>query len=258
MGNLTCSVSGDEEGGTIVPTPNRVIGHVRLHFEQTLHAYALETRTQHVWDFAGDGYVHRLIRNSDDGKLVEVNDPWNTTSNERSLSPGLSDTQEEQFMHRKLESFANQYYTLLKSQLEQQRNYYEARLMELRRQHDQEACKKLSAADLILAMKQERHQLEQRCLMLERKNKKALEEVAFLKSMSESLAQNKFLLDQKIKAAQKERADAQEMIQKLLPPLESKVELLMQQLDGVIIGSDGQGQSNDRYKTTFRKVKSNK
>ena len=130
--------------------------------------------------------------------------------------------------------------------------------MELRRQHDQEACKKLSAADLILAMKQERHQLEQRCLMLERKNKKTLEEVAFLKSMSESLAQNKFLLDQKIKAAQKERADAQEMIQKLLPPLESKVALLMQQLDGVIIGSDGQGQSNDRYKTTFRKVKSNK
>jgi BRCA1-associated protein len=257
MGSLTCSVSGDDEDVTILPTPNRPIGHARLHFEQTLHAYALETRTQHVWDFAGDGYVHRLIRNSDDGKLVEVNDPGNTTSNERTLSPGLSDTQEEEFMHRKLESFANQYYTLLKSQLEQQRNYYEARLMEMRREHDQ-ACKKLSAADLILAMKQERHQLEQRCLTLERKNKKALEEVAFLKSMSESLAQNKYLMDQQIQAAQKERANAQEMIQKLLPPLESKVALLMQQLDGVIIGSEGQGQCNDRFKTTFRKVKSNK
>lgn len=254
MSSLSCSASDEDDEMILSPSPNRPNGHARMHYEQTLHAYALETRTQHVWDFAGDGYVHRLIRNSDDGKLVEVNDPWNTTSNERTLSPGLSDAQEEELMHRKLESFANQYYTLLKSQLEQQRNYYEARLREMRQEYDQK-CKKSSAADLILAMKQERHQLEQRCLTLKRKNKKASEEVAFLKSMSESLTQNKYLMDQQIHAAKVERAKAREMIQKLLPPLESKVAMLMQQLDGVVIGSE---EPTDGFKTMARKDKSHK
>ena len=36
-------------------------GHAKLHYEESLHAYALEMDTQQVWDFAGDGYVHRLI-----------------------------------------------------------------------------------------------------------------------------------------------------------------------------------------------------
>ncbi len=51
-------------------------------------------------------------------------------------------------MHRKLENFANQYYKSFKSESEQQRNYYEARLREMRQEYDQK-CKKSSAADLI-------------------------------------------------------------------------------------------------------------
>ena len=34
--------------------------------------YALELETQRVWDYVGDGYVHRLIQSKTDGKLVEV------------------------------------------------------------------------------------------------------------------------------------------------------------------------------------------
>lgn len=40
--------------------------HIRLHYEQHLHAYAMEVETRRVWDFAGDGYVHRLILNQSD------------------------------------------------------------------------------------------------------------------------------------------------------------------------------------------------
>jgi BRCA1-associated protein len=29
-----------------------------------MHLYALELETQRVWDYAGDGYVHRLIQAS--------------------------------------------------------------------------------------------------------------------------------------------------------------------------------------------------
>ena len=38
-------------------------GHAKRHYEESLHAYALEMDTQQVWDFAGDGHVHRLIVN---------------------------------------------------------------------------------------------------------------------------------------------------------------------------------------------------
>eukprot|EP00525_Craspedostauros_australis_P004953 CAMPEP_0198128672 /NCGR_PEP_ID=MMETSP1442-20131203/49896_1 /TAXON_ID= /ORGANISM="Craspedostauros australis, Strain CCMP3328" /LENGTH=83 /DNA_ID=CAMNT_0043788879 /DNA_START=1 /DNA_END=249 /DNA_ORIENTATION=- len=40
-----------------------LMSHARQHYDNTLHAYALDTETQHVWDFAGQGYVHRLLQN---------------------------------------------------------------------------------------------------------------------------------------------------------------------------------------------------
>ena len=32
----------------------------------------MELGTNHVWDYAGDNYVHRLVQNKSDGKLVHV------------------------------------------------------------------------------------------------------------------------------------------------------------------------------------------
>ncbi len=49
------------------------LGHARAHFEQcNSHNYAIELATQRVWDYAADCYVHRLVRNKNDGKLVEL------------------------------------------------------------------------------------------------------------------------------------------------------------------------------------------
>ena len=105
----------------------------------------------------GQGYVHRLIQNKEDGKIVEVNDPTNTTSQVRTLSPGLSDAQEGEVVHRKLEGYASQYYALLKSQLERQRIHYEGRLEEIRRDHRRRRGRGRSlATDHISALKQER------------------------------------------------------------------------------------------------------
>jgi len=41
--------------------------HGRRHYEASLHAYALEVDSQQVWDFAGEGFVHRLVVGSGDG-----------------------------------------------------------------------------------------------------------------------------------------------------------------------------------------------
>ncbi|KAJ3018177.1 UNVERIFIED_CONTAM: hypothetical protein HDU68_011290 [Siphonaria sp. JEL0065] len=49
--------------------------HAAAHFTSTAHLYSLELETQRVWDYAGDGYVHRLIRTGQDGKVVELSAP---------------------------------------------------------------------------------------------------------------------------------------------------------------------------------------
>ena len=226
--------------------PPILTGHAQQHYNDTLHAYALDTETQHVWDFAGQGYVHRLIQNKDDGKLVEVNDPSNTNSHERTLDPGLSDAQEGEIQHRKLEGFASQYYTVLKSQLEQQRIFYEAQLEEIRREHDRSYHhgyggsreRRSYAQDLISALKQERNQLEQRCMGLGKKYQKVTDDVAFLKNMNESLEANKEPLRKKIEEAQLQKSKAKEMTKNLLPPLEAKVAMMIAQLEQGVVTND--------------------
>jgi BRCA1-associated protein len=207
--------------------------HASQHYDETLHAYALDTETQHVWDFAGQGYVHRLLQNKEDGKLVEVSDPNNTTSQERSLTPGLSDAQEGEVVHRKLEGFASQYYTLLKSQLEQQRTFYEGRLEEVRREFALKAKHATAEkGDFIVALKQEKKQLSNRLVSIKRKTQKVTDDIGFLKNMNESLEANKGPLEQRIKEAQREQVASREMLLMHLPALEEKVTSLMLQLTG--------------------------
>jgi Zn-finger in ubiquitin-hydrolases and other protein len=49
--------------------------HARDHYTATDHCYSLEVNTGRVWDYVGDGYVHRLIQSQLDGKLVELPSP---------------------------------------------------------------------------------------------------------------------------------------------------------------------------------------
>jgi BRCA1-associated protein len=50
-------------------------GHAVLHWRDTDHCYSLELDTQRVWDYLGDGYVHRLIASKTHGHLVELSPP---------------------------------------------------------------------------------------------------------------------------------------------------------------------------------------
>ena len=45
------------------------------HWRASGHCYSLELQSQRVWDYAGDGYVHRLVQSKTGGKLVEVPSP---------------------------------------------------------------------------------------------------------------------------------------------------------------------------------------
>ncbi|CAI4064424.1 hypothetical protein SUVZ_08G0370 [Saccharomyces uvarum] len=122
--------------------------HAIKHYEETLHCFAMDIRTQRVWDYAGDNYVHRLVQNEVDGKLVEVggssNDSTNDTGNSDELQNQANDSRvkggEGSSSNKKDgELAANflrhreyhlEYVQVLISQLESQREYYELKLQE--------------------------------------------------------------------------------------------------------------------------------
>ena len=54
-------------------------GHAYGHFERTNHTYSMDVEQRCVWDYIGDNYVHRLIQNKADGKLVAVQDQGSAT-----------------------------------------------------------------------------------------------------------------------------------------------------------------------------------
>lgn len=91
-------------------------GHAKDHWKETAHSFSLELETQHVWDYAGDMWVHRLIRDKGDGKVVEL--PGRSGPNDHH--------EEEDVVPRaKLDTIGLEYTHLITSQLESQRAYYE-------------------------------------------------------------------------------------------------------------------------------------
>jgi len=122
--------------------------HAADHFRESGHCYSLELETQRVWDYVGDGYVHRLIRSHVDGKLVEVPSPslggMDPSCEEccQSSDPYMRELEEAQ-LASKLDAIAQEYNHLLASQLDSQRSYFEAQVAAAGREAEERA----SAAD---------------------------------------------------------------------------------------------------------------
>ncbi|KAK3937849.1 putative polyubiquitin protein [Diplogelasinospora grovesii] len=115
-------------------------GHAKDHWKETAHSFSLELETQYVWDYAGDMWVHRLIRDKGDGKIVELpsGTTTNTSSRRRRRRNGNTSTdqngedededeeEEEDVVPRaKLDNIGLEYTHLMTSQLESQRIYFE-------------------------------------------------------------------------------------------------------------------------------------
>ncbi|CCC67813.1 hypothetical protein NCAS_0A12550 [Naumovozyma castellii] len=112
--------------------------HAIKHYEDTSHCFAMDMRTQRVWDYAGDNYVHRLVQNEVDGKLVEIgeNTGNDTAVVEATTATGSSSTSHGKdtkdynlsanFLRNK--EYNLEYVQVLISQLESQREYFELKL----------------------------------------------------------------------------------------------------------------------------------
>ncbi|EJU03610.1 zf-UBP-domain-containing protein [Dacryopinax primogenitus] len=124
--------------------------HAAAHYQHTRHAFALEVETQRVWDYEGDVYVHRLIRNRVDGKVVELAGPGPLGSStggagaggvgagmgqeeEKEKGKGKGPGEEDALVAEKMEAMGIEYGLLLSAQLETQRTWYEEKLGEVER-----------------------------------------------------------------------------------------------------------------------------
>lgn len=82
----------------------------------------MDLSTQRVWDYATDAYVHRLVQDKADGKLMEL--PANAADTHGSTDEGDAWDQEDYVPREKLDNIGREYTHLLTSQLESQRLYF--------------------------------------------------------------------------------------------------------------------------------------
>lgn len=119
-------------------------GHAHRHFKETGHLYSLELESQRVWDYAGDGYVHRLIQSKAEFGVLDEGGPTPKAFRDGKSEKGGSAMQASGSMDRngesgsnatggqsmaevedKMEALGLEYSHLLSTQLESQRAFYE-------------------------------------------------------------------------------------------------------------------------------------
>ncbi|KAJ2919497.1 hypothetical protein MD484_g888, partial [Candolleomyces efflorescens] len=186
--------------------------HAHAHYQSTTHLYALELETQRVWDYAGDGYVHRLIQNKADGKLVELPSASSSMGATTQRDDGLGPTQADALSAEKIEAIGIEYSYLLTSQLDSQRAFYESQTNDLKEQLSDlkslvgrltldfeeerqrakaaEAKRRAQEEDSSNQIAKEKAKAEERAEKASKLAKRLNEELQAEKAMSESLMKN--------------------------------------------------------------------
>lgn len=201
--------------------------HAIQHYETTSHCFAMDLQTQRVWDYAGDNYVHRLVQNEVDGKLVEV---------QADSHSGQEISYNRITAHKDNEMAANfirnkeyhlEYVQVLISQLESQREYYE---MKMEQSQDLEAHFKTEQMHPLLQELEDLKQSFKSCRIRGEQERKDLknqldEEKLFIRGLQENLNHNvaqKKLLIEEVSSLKKENVDLKEQVQDLMFYLESQ------------------------------------
>lgn len=103
--------------------------HAKAHYLETSHCYAMDIHSQHVWDYAGDGYVHRLLQSkpmdAQEGGQGLIDMP---NGRERHENEGFRAEPGDTVPREKMESMTNEFMCLLSDQLELQRRYFAEQL----------------------------------------------------------------------------------------------------------------------------------
>ncbi|KAJ1814372.1 hypothetical protein LPJ60_006061 [Coemansia sp. RSA 2675] len=220
-----------------------VNGHAKDHFNETQHPYSMELQSQCVWDYVGDGYVHRLLQNMADRKVIalDASAPPTAPPDQAQRDHGASFIEARE----KLDAVTQEYEILLTSQLESQREHYEMQIARLIHQHTQRPShadamsqSRLSQLEQRLAAQQTVHQAEVQKIAAEREAerresaaersrleaaaakalKRAAEDARLLeeeKAMSQQLSANQDALNKQIEKLSAAVTDLQEQVRDL-------------------------------------------
>lgn len=204
----------------------RYVGlHAFKHFQETQHTYAMELGNNKVWDYVGDNYVHRLIQNKSDGKLVQVDEGGNPVHDE------------------KLDSLNLEYTYLLTNQLESQRLYFEEKIdviekvafekvhvVEDENQSLAENCRKYEHA--IETLSKEKQTLDKKCSQMQRQLKKALHDLQEEKEMNKCLLENQSVWQQRVTGLEVQIRELTQMKDKELTEMKEQLRDIMFYVEG--------------------------
>lgn len=190
-----------------------------------------------MWDYAGDGYVHRLIQNKADGKLVELPSAAIGINGSRAGGESAGPSAADALSAEKIEAIGIEYSYLLTSQLDSQRVFYEEKTTELQVQietlrglveglsSDLEAEKVTRCENeaKIMANEKARHvELEGEVVRLQTKMQKTTtlaqklaKELQDERAVSKGLMENLQKSKQQAQQAMKEKTEAQNKVKDL-------------------------------------------
>ncbi|CAG4967957.1 unnamed protein product [Parnassius apollo] len=201
-------------------------GHAAKHFLASNHTYALQLGSNRVWDYAGDNFVHRLVQNKTDGKLVAA-------------EGGLA-ADDAACGAEKLDAAQLEFTYMLTQQLDSQRMFYEDRIAKLESERSAECCvlrRRAAAAEAENSQLRERlQQLQRDCAQHERRMQQL---AARLSSVQNDLAEERGLASalatgqaqwqeqakQKEEAFLKEVADLKEQLRDVMFFVEARGQL---------------------------------
>lgn len=207
-----------------------VQGHAFQHYLSTQHCYSMQLGNNRVWDYVGDNFVHRLLQNKGDGKLVEGSAP--------SKEPQAED---------KIDAVQLEFTYLLTSQLDSQRLYFEELLSRMEQQlvletaELKEESKKLSQENEQLSAKivqltKEKQTTDKKLQQVSGRLAAAQSELHDERQMSRALRHNQTEWQAKFsslenqfseyrKAKDKELADVKEQLQDVMFFLEAQKQI---------------------------------
>ncbi|CAN0918272.1 BRAP2 RING ZnF UBP domain-containing protein 1, partial [Linum grandiflorum] len=106
-------------------------GHAIRHWQYTEHRYSLDLRTQQIWDYVGDNYVHRLNQSKAYDKSIDVNANCRSVEGDCGTCECSDDSEFGGALYSsKVEAIVDEYNRLLATQMETQRQYYESLITE--------------------------------------------------------------------------------------------------------------------------------
>ncbi|KAK6267710.1 hypothetical protein QUC31_011870 [Theobroma cacao] len=203
-------------------------GHAIIHWKETQHCYSLELETQRVWDYVGDNYVHRLIQSKTDGKLVELNSHC-LHANDGCGSCDCADSGiSEAILSCKAEVIVNEYNELLRTQLENQKLYYETLLQQVNEETEREIADAVNKA--VMQKRQKMQAKLERCV----KEKKFLEDVSteiLISRLNENLLKNQEIWKAKLLEVEEREKKALRMKNDKIQALDEQLRDLMAHLE---------------------------